>query len=294
MNLRLPISVVAAAALMQSAFATDPIIGTSFTPDPAPYVHGDTLYLFTGHDEDDAQYFKMKDWQLYSTTDMVNWTYRGTPMSTATFQWAKQGDNAWAAQAVERNGKWYWYICAEDTTKHLHGIGVGVADSPTGPYTDPLKRPLVPGDWGYIDPSVFIDDDGQAYLFWGNNGLWYARLNEDMISLKGEVGKLQQTVESFGAPNPEKRVKGVKYKDTYTEGPWFYKREGKYYLLYMQCICTQKNLNPMVPKLLEFNAITQTCSLRFALHTRMCLHSRIYRACCSHARNIIRRIQGKD
>ena len=55
-----------------------------------------------------------------------------------------------------------------------------------------------------------------------------------------------------------------------------------------------KQFNPMVPKLLEFNAITQTCSLRFALHTRMCLHSRIYRACCSHARNIIRRIQGKD
>ena len=61
---------------------------------------------------------------------------------------------------------------------------------------------------------------------------YYAELNEDMISLKGEVGKLQQTVESFGAPNPEKRVKGVKYKDTYTEGPWLHKREGKYYLLY--------------------------------------------------------------
>ena len=69
-------------------------------------------------------------------------------------------------------------------------------------------------------------------LIWGNPNIYYAELNEDMISLKGGVGKLEQTVESFGAPNPEKRVKGVKYKDTYTEGPWLHKREGKYYLLY--------------------------------------------------------------
>ena len=71
--------------------AQNPVIGTSFTPDPAPYVHGDKVYLFVDHDEDDAVYFKMKDWQLYSTDDMVNWTYRGTPLTSATFSsWAKQ------------------------------------------------------------------------------------------------------------------------------------------------------------------------------------------------------------
>ena len=94
------------------------------------------------------------------------------------------------------------------------------------------SKPLHDGSWDYIDPTVFIDDDGRAYLYWGNPNIYYAELNDDMISLKGEVGKLEQTVESFGAPNPEKRVKGVKYKDTYTEGPWLHKREGKYYLLY--------------------------------------------------------------
>lgn len=128
MTLRHPLALLAAAAAIGCAYASDPIISTSFTPDPAPYVHGDTVYLFTGHDEDDAQYFKMKDWQLFSSTDMLNWTYRGTPISTATFSWAKQGDNAWAAQAVERNGKWYWYICAEDTARPgMHSIGVAVA-----------------------------------------------------------------------------------------------------------------------------------------------------------------------
>ena len=111
-------------------------------------------------------------------------------------------------------------------------IGVAVGDSPVGPFKDAIGKPLHDGSWDYIDPTVFIDDDGRAYLYWGNPNIYYAELNDDMISLKGEVGKLEQTVESFGAPNPEKRVKGVKYKDTYTEGPWLHKREGKYYLLY--------------------------------------------------------------
>lgn len=224
-------------ALSMAAFcqAQNPVIQTSFTPDPAPMVHGDTVYLFVDHDEDDAQYFKMKEWQLYSTTDMVNWTYRGTPMSTATFQWAKQGDNAWASQAIERNGKWYWYICAEDTVKHLHGIGVGVADRPKGPYKDVLGKPLVPGDWGYIDPSVFIDDDGQAYLFWGNNGLWYARLNEDMISLASEIIRVETNDSTAFGPLVMKfdyQVNKRILKTNYEEGPWVFKRNGLYYMVY--------------------------------------------------------------
>ena len=81
--------------------AQNPIIGTSFTPDPAPYVHGDKVYLFVDHDEDDAVYFKMKDWLLYSTEDMVNWTYLGAPVSTATFPWAFQGDRL-AGRGAER------------------------------------------------------------------------------------------------------------------------------------------------------------------------------------------------
>ena len=154
-----------------------------YTPDPAPVVSGDRLYVFTGHDLDTATYFRMPDWQVFSTTDMEHWTDHGIVLTTAHFKWAKQGDNAWASQAIERNGKWYWYVAAEDTTKHLHGIGVAVADRPEGPWADALGKPLIPGDWGFIDPTVFIDDDGQAWLFWGNNGCWYAKLNEDMISI---------------------------------------------------------------------------------------------------------------
>ena len=230
--------VVTGLVLLMNCFASlaqNPVVQTWYTPDPAPFVYQDTVFLFTDHDEDDAQYFKMKDWQLYSTTDMVNWTYRGTPMTTATFQWAKQGDNAWASQAIERNGKWYWYICAEDTTKHLHGIGVAVAERPEGPYTDPLKCPLVPGNWGYIDPSVFIDDDGQAYLFWGNNGLWYAKLNEDMITLGSEVIRVKtEEPDAFGplVMKHDYQLNERIPKTNYEEGSWVFKRDGIYYMVY--------------------------------------------------------------
>ena len=76
---------------MSLAMAQDPVVSTKYTADPAPYVHGDTLYLFVDHDEEQLLngYYTMKDWLLYSTVDMVNWTYRGTPLTSATFtKWA--------------------------------------------------------------------------------------------------------------------------------------------------------------------------------------------------------------
>ncbi|MCQ2220919.1 MAG: family 43 glycosylhydrolase [Prevotella sp.] len=213
-----------------------------YNPDPAPVVSGDRLYVFTGHDKDTATYFRMPDWQVYSTTDMEHWTDHGIVMSTATFKWAKQGDNAWASQAIERNGKWYWYVAAEDKSKGLHGVGVAVADKPEGPWVDPIDKPLIPGDWGFIDPSVFIDDDGQAYLFWGNNGCWYAKLNEDMVSIDisfGEPGKgfkrLElEDVNQFG-PLKEKfdyQVRKRIPKTNFEEAPWIYKIGDTYFLEY--------------------------------------------------------------
>lgn len=146
------------------------------------------------------------------------------------FEWAD--DRAWAAQCVERQGKFYWYVCLHSKLTGAMAIGVAVGDSPVGPFRDAIGKPLCDGSWDYIDPTVYIDDDGRAFLYWGNPNIYYAELNEDMISIKGEVKKLEQTANSFGAPNPEKRVKGEKYKDIYTEGPWFYKRKDNYYLLY--------------------------------------------------------------
>lgn len=210
--------------------AQNPIVQTCYTTDPAPMVHDGTLYVYTGHDEDRADFFWMQEWRVYSTTDMVNWTDHGSPLAIESFEWAD--DRAWAAQCIKRNGKFYWYVCLHSKLSNAMAIGVAVGDSPTGPFKDAIGKPLCDGSWDYIDPTVWIDDDGQAYLYWGNPNIYYAKLNEDMISIKGEVGKFEQTVESFGAPNPEKRVRGQKYTDIYTEGPWIHKRNGKYYLLY--------------------------------------------------------------
>lgn len=213
------------------AVAQNPIVQTRYTADPAPMVAGDRLYLYTSHDEAGADFFWMYDWHVYSTSDMVNWTDHGTPLSLGTFSWAD--DRAWAGQCIERGGKYFWYICAHSKITNAMAIGVAVGDSPTGPFRDAIGKPLLEnGSWDNIDPTVMTDDDGQAWLFWGNPNIYYIRLNRDMVSYSGEVGKIEQTVEGFGSPGMKLREKDVKYKDCYTEGPWLMKREGLYYLLY--------------------------------------------------------------
>ncbi|MCM1355967.1 MAG: glycoside hydrolase family 43 protein [Staphylococcus sp.] len=210
--------------------ADNPIIQTCYTTDPAPMVYNDTLYLYTGHDENNADFFWMQEWRVYSTTDMVNWTDHGSPLAIEDFSWGD--DRAWAPQCIARNGKFYLYVPIHSKLSGTMAIGVAVADSPTGPFKDAIGKPLADGSWDYIDPTVFVDDDGQAYLYWGNPEIYYVKLNPDMVSFDGEVRKIEQTVEGFGAPGPKDRVEGKKYRDNYTEGPWFFKRDGKYYLVY--------------------------------------------------------------
>ena len=145
--------------------AQRPIIQTKYTADPAPMVYNDTVFLYTTHDEDDAEGFKMQDWLLYTSTDMVNWTDHGVVASLKSFDWVKRDNGAWAEQVVERNGKFYMY--------------------------------------------------------WGNPNCYYVKLNEDMISYSGDIVKLKETPEH------------------YQEGPWFYKRNGHYYLAFASTCCPE-------------------------------------------------------
>jgi beta-xylosidase len=148
--------------------AQNPIIQTNFTADPAPMVYNGTVYLYTSHDEDDATSFKMVDWKLYTSTDMANWTDHGTVASLATFPWAVQTNDAWAPQVIERGGKFYLYAPISVAGSPKNVIAVAVADSPLGPFKDVLGHPLISPASDNIDPTVFIDDGGQAYLYWGN------------------------------------------------------------------------------------------------------------------------------
>ena len=211
--------------------AQNPFVQTWFTSDPAPMVHDGTMYVYTGHDEDKADFFWMQEWRVYSTQDMVNWQDHGSPLALESFSWAD--DRAWASQTIERDGKFFWYICAHSKLSGGMAIGVAVSDTPTGPFRDAIGKPLFEnGSWDHIDPTVMIDDDGQAWLMWGNPQCYYLKLNRDMISYSGELGMLPMTEEAFGSPTMRKREPGKKYKDSYVEGPWLTKRNGVYQLLY--------------------------------------------------------------
>lgn len=224
-------AIAALMLLATGAKAQNPFVQTWCTSDPAPMVHNGTMYVYTGHDEDGADFFWMQEWRVYSTQDMVNWQDHGSPLALETFSWAD--DRAWAGQTIERDGKFYWYICAHSKISNGMAIGVAVSDSPTGPFKDALGKPLFEnGSWDHIDPTVMIDDDGQAWLMWGNPQCYYLKLNRDMISYEGELGKLPMTEEAFGGPMMKEREKGKTYKDSYVEGPWLTKRNGTYQLLY--------------------------------------------------------------
>lgn len=211
-----------------AATVENPIIRDRFTSDPAAMVYNGRVYLYTGHDEAtlESRFFVMRDWRLYSTDDMVTWTDHGSPIGVHTFPWAR-GD-AWASQVIERDGKFYFYATLRHATINGFSIGVGVADSPLGPFRDARGSAIVTNDmtkgaiqngremdWDDIDPTVFIDDDGQAYLFWGNTHLYYAKLARNMIELDGPIVQV-----------PAEQV------PRFTEAPWLHKYNGTYYLSY--------------------------------------------------------------
>ncbi|MFY0624869.1 MAG: glycoside hydrolase family 43 protein [Reichenbachiella sp.] len=198
----------------------NPVIKDIYTADPAAMVYDEVFYLYTGHDEQQfgQKGFLMNDWYIFSTTDMVNWTNHGPSLNTNQFEWAK--GSAWAAHVVEKNGKFYWYVTLDHAKIPGMSIGVAVGESPTGPFTDALGKALVTNDmtkhtdisWDDIDPAVFIDDDGTAYLYWGNTVLKYAKLKSNMIELDGPIMTIDLPA--------------------FTEGPWVFKKDDKYYLTY--------------------------------------------------------------
>ncbi len=196
----------------------NPLFRDKYTADPAVLVRNDTLWLFAGHDNAGKQTgYRMYDWLLYSTADMKHWTEYPVPLTIDEFAWAKSR-KAYAGQVIERNGKFYWYV-----STNTHGIGVAVADRITGPYHDALGSPLLTNSdckaskhsWACIDPTVIIDDDGQAYLMWGNGQCYIVRLKENMTQTEGPVTQIH-----LGDMFP------------FTEAPWIYKKDGKYYLIY--------------------------------------------------------------
>lgn len=197
----------------------NPIFTDTNTADPATLVVGDQLYVYVGHDKaSPGGWFNMPEWLCYSTTDMINWTAHGAVLAAKDFvdanSWA-----AWAAQVVEKDGKFYFYVTLDRQEGHF--ITVAVSDSPTGPFKEALPgKPLVTDDMttdshranSDIDPTVFIDDDGTPWMAWGNGDCYMVKLNRNMVELDGPIFK-------------------VPYRN-FSEGPWIFKRGDIYYNVY--------------------------------------------------------------
>ena len=198
----------------------NPIITDKYTADAAAIVHNNKVYLYAGHDQapDDVDSYRMHEWLVYSSSDMIHWNEHPVPLKPTDFKWAS--GSAWASQVIEKNGKFYWYVTVEHGSIHGKAIGVAVSDSPTGPFKDALGKALITNDmtnqtkisWDDIDPTVWIDNDGQAYMFWGNTVCKYAKLKDNMVELDGPI----MTVD-------------LPY---FTEAPWIHKKGDWYYLSY--------------------------------------------------------------
>ncbi|MDD2589146.1 MAG: glycoside hydrolase family 43 protein [Fermentimonas sp.] len=211
--------VVISGEAMPRVLGQNPLFTDTFTADPAALVVGDRLYVYAGHDKaTPGGWFNMPEWLCYSTTDMKKWTAHGPVLAAKDFvnanSWA-----AWAAQVVEKDGKYYFYVTLDREEGHF--ITVAVSDSPTGPFKEARPgQPLITDDmttdshrWNSdIDPTVFIDDDGTPWMAWGNGDCYMVKLNRNMVELDGPITK-------------------VPFRN-FSEGPWLFKRGNLYYNIY--------------------------------------------------------------
>jgi arabinoxylan arabinofuranohydrolase len=214
----------AAPATAPSTAPRQPVL-PEFQADPSARAFGDKLYIYASHDlAGNRSWDNMLDFHAFVSDDARTFTDLGQIFSVADLTWAKK--QLWAPDCIERDGKYYLYFAAEAQ------IGVAVGDSPKGPFKDALGKPLLAKKTAglfTIDPCAFIDDDGQAYLYFANAPakVGLVKLNRDMISIDGPVQVI---------PMPH-----------YHEGVWVHKRAGVYYCSYPS---TQ---GQKTPSLLEYS-----------------------------------------
>ena len=199
------------------AVAENPLHPGIGLTDPHITIYGDRAYMYATHDFSPAsKKFVTKDWWVWTSTDLLNWKQAGTLQPEDTFL-KQPSDECWAGFGASRNGKYYWYFSAGPTQ-----VGVVMADSPVGPWRDPLGKPLIPKgltDTEARDPDILMDDDGRTYMVYGTFKYFIVRLNEDMISL-AETPRRVQLDHQFG-PYGEGKT---------DDKPSLHKRNGIYYL----------------------------------------------------------------
>jgi beta-xylosidase len=199
----------------QALIMKSPVLPGLFA-DPNISVVGDTFWIHPTTDGFDG--WSGTQIHAFSSKDLVHWTDHGVALDLGPdVTWAD--NSAWAPGFAAVDGKYYLYfsggMATGNTAKHL---GVAVADSPAGPFTDALGKPLVAaGTYGgqMIDPAVFTDDDGRSYLYWGNGNSYQVELNADMTSFDAAA------VRTWKPAN-------------YNEGSFVLKRGGVYYFMWSE------------------------------------------------------------
>jgi hypothetical protein len=204
-----------------STSAQNPIIRDQFTADPTARVFNGKVYLYPSHDIRAPESFARKDWfcmedyHVFSSSNLTDWTDHGVIVSQDNVNWVDATTfSMWAPDCIDRNGKYYFYFPAnvKASSGRGFGIGVAVAENPSGPFIpqpEPIKN--VHG----IDPVVFIDKDGQAYIYYSLNRIFAAKLKDNMLEL---------------ASDPV--VIGDFPKQGLVEGPFMFERNGIYYMTY--------------------------------------------------------------
>lgn len=205
-----------------SAFAQNPLIRNQFSADPSARVFGYRVYVYPSHDilatanRGRLGWFCMEDYHVFSSSNLTDWTDHGVIVTKNKVPWVKPDSySMWAPDCIYRNGKYYFYFPStpkDSTFGRGFTVGVAVSDHPTGPFV-PQPQPIknIRG----IDPNVFIDQDGQAYIYWSQGNIYSAKLKENMLELASEPVILK-----------ELPPKGLK------EGPYLFERNGKYYLTF--------------------------------------------------------------
>ncbi|MBP3292474.1 MAG: family 43 glycosylhydrolase [Clostridia bacterium] len=202
---------------MEISYKPNPILpNDTFVPDVEAHVWEDgRVYLYGSFDLQGKLTYCSDEYHVYSSDNMVDWVDHGVSFRLADTDWAKDLGALYAPDCAYRNGIYYLYYCVPDGR-----CGVAKSDKPYGPFTDIGPIANVHG----IDPAVLIDDDGQAYLYWGQfDKVRVAKLKENMIEIEPDsaVQPLSVREHEFHEGSSVKKIGGNYYflfTDTHRHG----------------------------------------------------------------------------
>ena len=208
-----------AAGLLEAstALATNPLILDQFTADPTARGFEGRVYVYPSHDIPPRpgcrpDWFCMEDYHVFSSANLTDWTDHGVVLRQADVPWVDPATySLWAPDCVSKNGTYYFFFPARDRTG-IFRIGVARSPHPGGPFR-PEARPI-DGVRG-VDPGVFIDRDGRAYLFFSAHRIYVAKLKDSLLEIDGPPREIAQLP-----------AQGL------LEGPFVFERKGVYYLTY--------------------------------------------------------------